>query len=110
MKIVDRKTFLFMPPETVFCKYFPCVFEEMRIKLDTFGDDFTYQGVIGEIECHSGYERIDDLFRSIETGESLTMCFDDVSRDGCFDEDQLFAVLERQDVANLISRLAKALK
>lgn len=108
MKIVDRATFLSLPPETVFAKYEPQIFGEMRIKGETWGDDFLAQELVEAIACADFGELMDMLDRAPETGESIPLDYECQSRDGMFDADQLFAVWEPQDVAALIARLSRA--
>jgi hypothetical protein len=113
MKIVDRKTFLAMPRGTVYAKYAPCYFEDLAIKEDTWTDDFLYQAINDALAMEPGIDcasQMDDLAeRSLATGSSIAMDFDCLGRDGLFDEDQLFAVWEPQDVRALIARLQRTL-
>lgn len=115
MKIVDRKTFLAMPSDTVYAKYQPCVFEELSIKSDTIYDgeraiDWFYQPIVDAVDAFDSREWYAFLELSRETGASISMNFEIEDRDGEFDQDQLFAVLEKQDVKALIDRLQRALK
>jgi hypothetical protein len=108
MKIVDRKTFLALPANTVFSKYEPCIFGDLCIKGDSFGEiDFFYQPISDAIDCHDSGEFHDKLTAAQERGESVSVDLDCQSRDGLFDADQLFAVWEPADVATLITRLAR---
>lgn len=115
MKIVNRSTFLAMPPGTVYAKYEPCIFEEMCIKGETlFHDDgrpfdWFYQQIVDAVDAFDSNEWSDRLERSRLTGESVPMNFDIESRDGCFEDDQLFAVWEPADITALITRLQEAL-
>lgn len=110
MKIVNRETFLAMPAGTVFAKYAPFLFEALEIKAQTLnGQDYCYQQIVCSLDAGNAGEWGDMLEDSRETGESLPMDFDCLSRDGCFDDDQLFAVFEHSDVAALIARLQEAL-
>lgn len=110
MKIVNRAAFLAMPAGTVFAKYEPCVFDEPCVKGDslTSCSDFGYQSLMN-VEGRDDSEASDKLFKSEEFGESFSFDLDCQGRDGCFDEGQLFAVYERQDVEQLIARLQEAL-
>jgi len=109
MRIVDRKTFLALPEGTVFSKYEPCVFESLCIKGETWGNDFLVQYIDSALDVQNCGEFSEKLEASKENGSSVSMDFDCMSRDGCFDDDQLFAVWERSDVEALITRLAQAL-
>lgn len=108
MKIVDRKTFLSLPAETLFSKYEPCVFGDLCIKGDTLGsNDFAYQQIADAIACNDSGEFADKLLAAERTGGSVALDLDCQGRDGLFDDDQLFVVWEPADVAALIARLSK---
>lgn len=110
MKIVNRKEFLAMPAGTVYSKYTPFIFDDLSIKGDTWSNDFLCQSLSDAFWWLSSEEYIEGLQRAENAGESLVMDFDCESRDGLFDEQQLFAVWERSDVEGLIARLQLALK
>ena len=110
MKIVNRETFLALPPGTLFSKYEPCVFEDLCIKGETWGNDFQVQQIADAIESTGCEDFSKRLFHSEVEGDSLPMDFNCMGRDGCFDDDQLFAVWERADVEALIVRLTKTLQ
>lgn len=105
MKIVDRKTFLQMPINTLFSTYIPCLFGDLSIKGRKVGDnDYYYQQISDAIRCGGSGEFADILFKAQETGDSIKLDFYCEGRDGSF-EDGLFAVWEKEDVAQLIERL-----
>lgn len=110
MKIVDRKTFLAMPAGTVFAKYQPCYFEGLEIKGDSLSNDYCFQQIVDALEVHDSGEFGDKLFESQEKGTSVPMDFYCQGRDGGFDDMQLFAVFEKQDVEALIERLRTAVR
>lgn len=106
MKIVNLKTFRALPENTIFAKYEPVVFGELEIKGETRGNDFLVTaGLSSAIKCSGSEEFIDLIERATQTGESLSMDFDSQGRDGCFDDNQMFAAWEEADVAALIERL-----
>jgi hypothetical protein len=109
MKIIDRKTFLSLPPGTLFSKYEPCAFGDLLIKGESITNDFYYQQIADSIDADSSDEFADSLEAAQRDGTGLEMDFDAQMRDGLFDEDQLFAVWERRDVEKLIVRLKRAL-
>ena len=112
MKIVDRKMFLAMPAGTVYAKYAPCVFEGLCVKEDTLpnGNDWFYVSLSAEaFRAHDSGDWAHLLYLSEETGKELVMDFNIQSRDGCFEDDQLFAVFSKPDVAQLIERLRRCL-
>lgn len=113
MKIVDRKTFLAMPAQTVFSKYEPHLFGALQIKGDTMGDDFVSVEVASAIRCDGSDEFFDIMWRASSAEhlgrESIAMDLDAGSRDGLFDADQLFAVWERPELVALVNELSRAL-
>jgi hypothetical protein len=111
MRIVDAETFMAMPAGTVFAKYEPVVFEDLRIKGDTLhASDFLYQDLIPSfVTTDSSIEYIDHL-QAIEYGQvAPDLDYNCQGRDGCFQMDQLYAVFEPRDVSAMISRLQEAL-
>jgi len=110
MKIVDRKTFLAMPEDTLFSKYQRCCCDGLCIKGETIfhddeASDFCYSDITMGIESHDSEDEVDKLIDSEVHGTSIPMNFDEISRDGCYDKDQLFAVWEDADVVQLILRI-----
>jgi hypothetical protein len=107
MKIVDRKTFLSLPFNTVYAKYKPCVFDEICIKGDsTDFNDFWVQYLL-TVEREG--EEVFDVLDRMEKGDNVRLDLKCESRDGLFDEDQMFAVFEKDDITNLINRLEECL-
>ena len=106
MKIIDRKAFLALPAGVLFSKYQPCLFDVLTIKGDTWAhcNDFLVQQIADGIDC-AGSEDFAAKCQLMEEGISAGMDFDCLGRDGCFDEDQLFAVWEASDLSALIERL-----
>jgi len=107
MKIVDLTEFLRLPPGTLYAKYEPCVFESLAIKSENCSHtkDWFYSDIVYAIACNSSDEMFDLLDHSQKHGSSIPMDFEITSRDGCFEDDQLFAVFERADVEQLIEKL-----
>jgi hypothetical protein len=108
MKIVNRETFLNMPPNTVFAKYKPCFFDELCIKGETWHEDFWSQSLIN-IESDNSGEFIDILENARINGNSFRLDLDCEDRDALFEKDQLFAIFEKQDIVVLIERLKECL-
>jgi hypothetical protein len=108
MKILTRQQFLKTPVGTVFHYYKPCVFDGLYIKTSGSDDttDFCMQELIGALMSESS-EQFNDACDRMEIGESAPCCFDFSGREGLFDDEQLFAVLEDSDVEALIQRLIK---
>lgn len=112
MRIVKRKDFVKLPPNTVFSEYEPCFFGPLMIKGETMpnGNDWCEQQIVDAIECSGSVEFSNILLRAQETGESFGMDFDCEGRDGLFDSDErLYAVWEQQDIQHLVNRLTRCL-
>jgi len=106
MKIVDRKTFLALPDETLFSKYEPCVFGDLTIKGETVGaNDFLTQQICDAVRCRDSGEFANILYVAQETGRSFEMDFNCMGRDGIFEDEQLFAIWDHADIIDLIKRL-----
>jgi len=107
MKIVSRQDFMQLPSGTVFSYYEPIVFRGLYIK-DSEPEknypDFSCSDLIGAIENESS----DDFFEKcqrMEKGDSIPVDFEYSGREGMFDDQQLYAVYEKNDVEELIKRL-----
>lgn len=110
MKIVNLPVFLAMPEGTVFWKYAPAWFNGMRIKGQSLREN-DFMALILPDDCIDGQdsgEWIDILFNGAETAESIPMRWDELSRDGLYENGQLFAVLEEHDLTALIATLVQA--
>lgn len=107
MKIIDLKTFLSLPNNTVFMKFNPMMFESLCVKQDSLmHNDFQYENITNEIDCSGSDEYMDILYNAISCNTvSIPMDFNCICRDGFFKEDQLFAVYEQKDIDNLIEKL-----
>lgn len=106
MRIVDRKTFLSLPPGTIFAKYTPCMFEDWRVKDDTSGNDFYCRELVPTwtVAATDTSLYFDELRRAASE-EVGPLDFETISRDGCFDDDQMFAVLSPEDVKALAASI-----
>ncbi len=109
MKIVSLKEFLLLPTGVVYMKYEPCVFEDLCVKDDSLNKDFFYSNITYDLDCTGCDDFADKLFDAQENKTSVKTDFDCVGRDGCFDDEQLFAVYEKEDVERLIDKLNKSL-
>jgi len=115
MKIINRKQFLDLPKDTLFSKFQPNVFGDLSIKGDTLynGDeaiDFFLTDVADPVDCSSSDDLDRKLDIAVKLGSSLNTNYNIEGRDGCYDDNELFAVYERQDVLKLINRLSDCVK
>ena len=109
MKIVNLMEFRRLPVGTLFMKYTPGAFEDLQAKGETLEVDFTYENITSWVKSASSNEMFDRLLAAERDGESLLMDFDATGRDGCYENDQLFAVYEKRDVKMLIDKLYRCL-
>lgn len=112
MKIVNRETFLKQPINTVFSKYELHSFQPLSIKGQTTldGSDFFYSSIADAISAENDEKAVNLAKASLADSVSIPMDFCSLSRDGCYDEEQLFAIWEREDIQDLIVRLHKCLR
>lgn len=108
MRIVKREEFLKMSSDTLFSLYTPQYFEDIMIKGDTiWPNDYRVQYIIEAVDCRSSEEFTEILCNAEENGTPFKMDFECWSRDGLYDNDQLYAVWDEEDVKALITRLNK---
>lgn len=105
MKIINLAEFRAMPEGTVFCKYEPCNFGELQIKGETWESDFISASLTGVIESDGSSDMFDKLLQYEKTKESFPLDIEYYGRDGLFEENQLFAVYEKKDIAQLVNKL-----
>lgn len=110
MRIVDRETFLKLPAGTIFAKFTPHVFGAWEIKEETMFEDYVVQNLepFFDVEGDSWEEQFRVLDAMLAGDKSPPLDFHCAGRDGLFDRDQLFGVLDKADLAALISRLQEA--
>jgi hypothetical protein len=109
MKIINLEQFLAMPSETVFMSFSPCVFGDLRVKMDNCGEnDFIFKELV-TIDVDNSGQYCDKLFDAMDNGTALRLDFNATERDGLFDPDQKFAVLEKEDIVGIIKVLSECL-
>ena len=107
MKIITRKQLMESPSGTVWSYYEPCIFNGLHIKDSEPFDgflDFVVSDLIGAVR-HVSSEDFVVKCEQMEAGESLPVDFELTGREGMFDDKQLFAIYEKVDIENLITRL-----
>lgn len=114
MKIVTREQFMKYPAETLYSTYEPCYFGPLLIKGDTIEHDgknidWFYQQIADAVDAENSGALYDTLVGAEKLGFSVALDFDCQGRDGLFDDKQLYAVWEPQDVIALVSRLQACL-
>lgn len=97
-----------MPSGTVYAKFIPNdSFGDLCVKYDTWSNDWIYQPLNDFDNYDTSEERYALIDEMREKGTSHSLLYDSSSRDGFFDEDQLFAIWEKEDVIKLASLLTK---
>lgn len=113
MKIYRRAAFLELPAGVIYAKGKPWHFNDLAQKHETILDDngtamdFTYVDLVAIKMGHDSGEYFARLDRMLEAGESYPM-EDDLSRDGCFDDEDLFLVYEAADLQRLTAIVGSA--
>jgi hypothetical protein len=111
MKILNRKQFLKTPRNTLWSYYEPCCFRELNIKTSNDKDwenDFVYYGLIAEFNTKNSNEFV-EICERMELGESVPQSFEETTREGMFEDEQLFLVYEKEDIKGLIKTLTEIL-
>ena len=111
MRIVDRKTFLDLPNNIVYCEFTPNLFGEYRIKTQTLTNDFCFDSLLdfNSLGWDSNCGWFDMYSESLKTGLNIPLDVNSGFRDGCFDDSQLYAVFSKSDIETLIDKLKKTL-
>lgn len=111
MKIIGMKEFLKLPNGTMYQRYQPCCFTgELEVFEGSIEctNDFYYKNIINEVECEGDIELIDILSNATTINESFKFDYNCGSRDGhCCDDDQLFAIYDKEDVKSLLDEITK---
>ena len=82
MKIVNRETFLELPPGTLFSKYRHCYMEALEIKGDSLRNDYCFQQIAEAIACTSSVQHTDLLDDMATAGLSVPVDLNCQGRDG----------------------------
>ena len=110
MRIINLEEFRKMPEGTIYCKYTPCCFSDLEIfGGDCGGIDFVSASLTGWVESEGSNEMFDILERAEKTGESFKLDTECYGRDGLYEDKQLFAIYENEDILQLIETLKKGL-
>lgn len=108
MRVVDRKTFLALPPGTAYCKGAKWYFNGLCFKHENAGTNDWYGFDPAWVDGNDSGECFDRLEEMAERGASYPMQ-DSISRDGLFDADALFLVFERDDLLRLREMVDEAI-
>lgn len=100
MKIFRRDEFLELPEGTVYCKGKEWWFQGLEFKHERAGKNDWYAASPNWVEGSGTEECLDRLEEMLETGASYPMQTS-ICRDGLFDDDAIFLVLEKADLLEL---------
>lgn len=112
MKIYSRAAFMELPPGTIFAKGVPWTWEGLAEKHDTLKRDdgsnldFIYTPLVDIEDGGDSGERAARCQEMLETGVSYPLN-DTAGRDGCFDDEEVFLVYEKEDLAILAAKLLR---
>lgn len=106
MKIYNKKEFLKLPPGTFFAKGVRYSMDGFCVKGETWENDFLYIDLVS-IDSYGSDNLLDRFEEMIEKSISYPIN-ETYSRDGMFDEEDIFLVFEKEDlkiIRNLINKL-----
>lgn len=107
MRVVDRKTFIGLPVGTIFCKGKPWVFGSLCIKGESLQNDWFYCDP-SWVDAHDSGQAFARLEEMLAAGAAYPG-EDAESRDGCFDNDEIFLVYELSDLIRLEKAIQTAI-
>lgn len=115
MHIVDRKTFLSMPANTVYSisHWTPSTMStsitDLLIKGDTVAGIDYYEQCIPDFDYEDIDEKFDAISKSVTGGSPINTDFYVETRNAMFNKDQMYAIWDKEDIEGLISRLKQCL-
>ncbi|EJH7012902.1 hypothetical protein NFT50_001309 [Salmonella enterica] len=115
MRIVNRQTFLSLPENTVYSISHWTLdggstsITDLKIKGPTVADADYYETSIPDFDFNSVDEMAEEIERSIKHGWSVDPDFSVETRNSMFDDNQMYAVWEKEDIERLIARLNECL-
>lgn len=118
MKIVNREEFLRLPSGTIYAEYDNYIFESLSIKgdslfsapgkLDCIGD-FYLIDIASSVDAVCSEDLWGKLREMASDGASFPVDLKTATRDGEYEDGQLYAVWEKEDIQSLIAVLQKSL-
>ncbi len=109
MKLYTREEFLRLPAGVVFAEYESCSFGAFQIK----GDTLTYNDYREQNLVEINDDLYDEYFEAcldFEEKKTANVDFYDWRRNGLYESNQLYAVLEAHEVRGLVNRLQETLQ
>ena len=113
MKVYHRKDFMQLPEGTIYSKGKPWYFEGISVKGETLlGEDGPCDWIclgLEWIEARNEDEQWFRLDKMLTEGVSYSMN-ESYGRDGCFDNDDIFLVFEKEDLLKVKEFVEKAVE
>lgn len=99
MKIYKRADFLKLPIGVIYSKGKRNYFDSFMVKTKNLENDFCYRDLMWFSSENEG-DQLNKFDKMIDEGISLPINYA-ISRDGCFDEEDLFLVYEKEDLKEI---------
>jgi|GEM_PF-4030678 len=102
MKIITRAELLQQPPGTVFREFEPCVWrdDDWRVFRESWEVDFVYSDIGPQPTTRNAEGEEQGELQGFEIN-------DDCQRDGCFDHDSLYVILDQADIEKITRQWAE---
>lgn len=107
MKILNKKEFLKLPQGIFFCKGVRWCFYDLWVKGESTQTDF-YSHHLCAIDAFDGGEMADRHEDMLENGTSYPINRSEM-RDGCFDDDDIFLIYEKEDLKMIKELMERAM-
>jgi len=111
MKIVNRKQFLKLPNGTIYCSFNKknFSFNGFSLKLESLSNDWYYMDLTDFDNWDNSEERIENIQKMIAEGKEYPLSLNCSSRDGMFEEDEMFCIYDKQDIERIINVLSESI-
>lgn len=109
MYIIGLTEFRQLPAGIMFAKCARCYIGSPEIKGDTIDYDFYSTSLTDNIEIQRSSDEIFEIFENAIINKShFKLEFDSICRDGLYEDEQLFAIYELEDIIKFMLALHKA--
>ncbi|MGG4438207.1 hypothetical protein AAXE64_27030 [Priestia megaterium] len=107
MKLIKRKEFLKLPSGVMYSEFYSTnVFSGLYIKKESLNNDWCFESLIDQVKGSSLSEDISEaVFDSISKKTSFELDLNRIQSNGDFENNQFFAVYEKDDIDALVKKL-----
>jgi len=111
MKIVNKKEFLKLPENTIYCSFDKnnFAFNGFAVKLESLENDWYYMDLTDFDNWDDSEERIENIQKMITEGKEYPLSLNCSSRDGMFEDDEMFCIYDKYDVERIMSVLSESI-